>query len=585
MKRIYLDDEFRKFWDKIESKENFALMRSGDGEYAIMTGRRVKAREGWESPLGTISKLGYDLYESHQLLDSQVFYGISCPDCDREAYYWYSSNIPSRNRTFANLWVNSNYIEFKQRFANLQRDAVLIANYRAQGHALGRLSLVQSYFISDDCFSFWENDALLMLEQIKRDVGSRNNLLYVISAGPMSGPIIAELYKHNPHNCYIDFGSSIDSFYREKVTRPYMDINNKYAQRNCWMDSPQDTSFDVSVIMNVYKHPASLESQLIAIENQTLKAKEILLYQDGTGDTITIPQHLRSRFNVIEIGDINKGVWERFYFAERKAQSTYVCVLDDDTIPGRRWLENCHASMLQQEGLYGTIGVLLKEPRKYPYKAGEYWKRIGWANPNIYTVEVDFVGHAWFFKREWLQYLIEAPQEIQYKVAGEDMGFSFQLQKHGISTFVPPHPDGELDFFGSNPVTAATLGTQEGKVYSQKDSKRLFNKVVNILMDKGWNTLQSRSKYLFTLNWNVEKEGYNHTIYLLFYIPLISYVFTKKRKFSFLTIYRRARKTVYSLFGILPVLRVLSRKRKQYVYLFGIILLFTIEREPICIEI
>lgn len=564
MSRIYLDDEFQKFWSKIESAENFTLMRSGNGEYAIMVGRRVRGREGWESPSGTISKLGRDLYVSHQLEDSSVYYGISCPDCDREAYYWYSSHVPNTNRTFANLWVNCNYPTFVQRFSTLQRDAVLITNYRAKGHTIGKLSVLQHYVVSDDCFSFWEQEAEHMLAQIKRDMGDKKNILYVVSAGPMSGAIIADLYKYNPHNCYIDFGSAIDGFYRKNITRSYMIAGNEYAERRCYMDNPQKTHFDVSVVMNLYKHPEGLEEQLQAVESQNLKPKEILLYQDGTSDTISIPEHLVSRFTVIDISPCNVGVWGRFYFAQRYATGSYICVLDDDTIPGRRWLENCHFAMQEQEGLYGTVGVVLDDARKYPYENSLYWRRIGWCNPNIHTVEVDFVGHSWFFKKEWLQWLLEAPKEIQLKIAGEDMAFSYQLQKHGIKTFVPPHPERELDLFGSIPHRAKKLGTQKDKISQHHESSRVFNKAVNILIDKGWKLMKERDRYQFNTVWNMESgKEYVRKVYLFKYIPLFYESSDGKRSFAIISVYKKRRRSTVYLCGFIPIIVIRWRNRKN----------------------
>jgi hypothetical protein len=36
----------------------------------------------------------------------------------------------------------------------------------------------------------------------------------------------------------------------------------------------------------------------------------------------------------------NLGVWSRFAYA-LNAKTKYVCVFDDDTIPGNNWLKNC----------------------------------------------------------------------------------------------------------------------------------------------------------------------------------------------------------------------------------------------------
>lgn len=487
MNKIFLKDEFNKFWSKIENKENFTLFRGGDGERSIMLGEHVVAQEGWKSP-DYVSKLGISLLNSLTLDYKNIYYGISCPCCDSPAYYWYSTRIKNKNTTFANLWVNANYQNFIAKFGTLKRDAILIANYRAKDKKIGNLNILKHYEIDDDCINFWENNAPAMIEQIKKDFGDKNDLLYVLSAGPMSSPIIVELYKNNPNNCYIDFGSAIDIYYRKNISRPYMIENNIYAKRNCWMYNPYSTNFDVSVVLNLYKRPQNLELQLDALDKQTLKPKEVLLYQDGTGDTVKIPENIKDRFNLIEISEENKGVWARFDFAKRIVQNEYVCVFDDDTICGSRWLENCHSNMMEEEGLYGTIGILLTEQIKsnYPYRG---FFRVGWDGFIEDRTQVDFVGHSWFFKKSWLEYLFEAPQVIkQYKLVGEDMAFSYQLQKKDIKTFVPPHPKSNLDLFGSMPLLALELGTSKEAVSYATGASGDMNEAINFLLNNGWKT-------------------------------------------------------------------------------------------------
>ena len=70
---------------------------------------------------------------------------------------------------------------------------------------------------------------------------------------------------------------------------------------------------------------------------------------------------------------------------------------DDDTIPGKKWFENCLETIKQNEGLLGTQGLRFKSKTRYSPNIC-----IGWDNPNIKTEKVDIVGHCWFFKREWL---------------------------------------------------------------------------------------------------------------------------------------------------------------------------------------
>lgn len=495
MDKIFLDKEFDKFWEKLSNGENFSLLRYGDGERSIMVGKSVTAQEGWVAP-DYVSPLGEALLTTLNLRDENIYYGISCPCCDSSAYYWYSTRIKSKNRTFANLFVNCNYKKFINQFSSLKRDAIFIGNYRAENAKIGNLNILKYYSVNDDCFSFWENEAKNMIEQIKKDYGNKNNLLYVISAGPMSEPIITSLFKNNPNNCYIDFGSSIDKYIHCKQTRPYMDENTIYASKSCYMENPKTADFDVSVVLNLYKRPEALALQLEKVQNQTLKPKEILLFQDRTDGNyeIEISTEFKEKFDVVNISKKNCGVWERFKFAQ-KAKSKYVCVFDDDTIPGNRWLENCHKNMLENEGLYGAIGIVFEDPTLYP-KSGFF--RVGWDGEIDRITQVDFVGHSWFFKKDWIEYLFEDTEDFQkFKTAAEDMCFSSQLKKYGIKTFVPPHPLTNKALFGSLPEYASKFGSSSVALWLTSSNFSKMNIALKQLLSTGWCPLiQSKPDYV-----------------------------------------------------------------------------------------
>lgn len=487
---IYLNDEFEKIWTKIEQNENFALLRFGDGERAIMQGRSVTAQEGWKSPK-YISQLGKDLLNSLQINDDNFFYGISCPCCDKEAYYWYSTRITNKNRTFANLFVNKNYQKFLKKFESLNRDCVVIGNHEGQNSKIANLNILKYYPIPDNCFDFWEKKGKNLLKQIKCDFGNKNDLLYVVSAGPLSEPIITELFRNNPHNCYIDFGSSVDKWIHNKQTRPYEDSKSEYAQKNCKMHNPRTTDFDISVVLTLYKRPQYLEQQLKALEKQSVKPKEILLFQDkATGTDISIPNNLT--FDKIEIAKTNIGVWGRFDFARQNAKSRYVCIFDDDTIPGSRWLENCLSESLKRKGLYGGIGIICKNDK---YEDNSFY-RTGWSNNTEITMEVDFVGHSWFLEKNWLEWLFENTEKFQkYKICGEDMTLSFKLQEHNINTYVPPQPINKIELTSSLYGTKA--GTDKNSLFVNNGYTKM-NEIFNLLIQEGFLTLKYRNELLYS---------------------------------------------------------------------------------------
>lgn len=206
----------------------------------------------------------------------------------------------------------------------------------------------------------------------------------------------------------------------------------------------------ITVILNGYKRKENLTEQYRALQNQTIKPSETLLWYNSPeeGDyNYELGRHIP-----VAYCNYNFGVWARFAFA-LLAKSEYVCIFDDDTIPGSKWLENCYSTMQQHEGLLGTVGLLYTNPSPAESVYCSYYEpyvRYGWPNPTEEVKQVDLVGHSWFFKKEWLQdYWREIPSP-KYNLCGEDMHFSYILQKYtGLNTYVPPHPVGDREMWGS----------------------------------------------------------------------------------------------------------------------------------------
>ena len=114
---------------------------------------------------------------------------------------------------------------------------------------------------------------------------------------------------------------------------------------------------EVSVILNGFRRPFSLEKQYQAVKAQSIPAKEIFFWKNHPeNDT----EFYLSQYKDIAIAanNANYGVWARFAFA-LNSTADYICVLDDDTIPSEKWFENCiNCIENENNGLYGTIGVI-----------------------------------------------------------------------------------------------------------------------------------------------------------------------------------------------------------------------------------
>ncbi|SFS83142.1 Glycosyl transferase family 2 [Succinivibrio dextrinosolvens] len=247
---------------------------------------------------------------------------------------------------------------------------------------------------------------------------------------------------------------------------------------------------DVTVILTAYKRIDSLRSQIDSLKKQSFLPKEIWLFQDKVNKdyTITLEKSLLDEFDNVFIATDNIGVWGRFDFA-RKVHTKYVCIFDDDTIPGSRWIENCMENMKKQRGIYGAIGVAVLNSNNYPYSG---YCRVGWQRPNSETCMVDFVGHSWFFEKEWLHYMFDEAKDMKkYKYAAEDMSLSYAALLHGINTYVPAHPFSNYDLWGSKPDLGTILGQNNVSLSGNGNDIRM-NNAIKELEVKGWNFVYKR---------------------------------------------------------------------------------------------
>jgi len=223
-------------------------------------------------------------------------------------------------------------------------------------------------------------------------------------------------------------------------------------------------SESITVVLSGYKRQ-HLKEQVDAIRNQSVPVKEIFYWQN-TVPGFSYEEETYSELNSA-LSNYNYGVWARFAYA-LNAKTDYVCVLDDDTIPGSRWLENCLNTHKTHPGLLGGIGLRFKDGTYTldQLSDGKY-TRYGWdSNPicvgnNLEPVDVDIVGHSWFFARDLLSvFWREIPAQHWTMLCGEDIHFSHMIQKYtDMKTYVPPHPSNDTSMWSS--LKAALYGSDQ----------------------------------------------------------------------------------------------------------------------------
>ena len=151
---------------------------------------------------------------------------------------------------------------------------------------------------------------------------------------------------------------------------------------------------DITVILNCYRRPHNLKMQIEALRNQNIRPKQIWLWINYHEDNKDFDPSILDVDRVFK-NDFNWKFYGRFA-AALLVDTEYIAIYDDDTVPGRRWHENCLNTMKTHEGILGSAGIILKSKQYINHD------RCGWPTQNSEVTEVDLVGHAWRGYTIWL---------------------------------------------------------------------------------------------------------------------------------------------------------------------------------------
>lgn len=240
---------------------------------------------------------------------------------------------------------------------------------------------------------------------------------------------------------------------------------------------------NISVILNVYKRPYTLELQIEAIKNQSIKidSEDIHVWYNMSDIEQFLPKDEK-----IKTYECN---WNTKFFGRFLIplilKTEYIAIFDDDTIPQKDWFKNCLDTIQNPEtnGILGGSGVILYQKSYKPFI------KVGWNGIHSNKTErVDLVGHAWFFRQEWAKYLwYEKPYSWDN---GEDIMFSYLAQKYGnINTFVPPHPEDNKNLWSSDFQKGVEIGNDKNASWLKNSHYNERDKICEYCINNGWKTV------------------------------------------------------------------------------------------------
>lgn len=244
---------------------------------------------------------------------------------------------------------------------------------------------------------------------------------------------------------------------------------------------------DYSVVIGLYNGYEWLDKIILSIENQTIKPKKIIVWINNNENKLFYYEKYKYEKQEIQFIQTNKneGVYSRFT-ASLLCDTNRILVLDDDTIPGSKWIENCYNTIdyVGENSIIGYRGIRLKSDALYDVEAYE--------KGTTETTEVDLCGHAWFVTRKQVLAMFEDIPVNYFN--GEDTHISAINQiKFGTKTYIPKQLISDPQTWGS---TMQHLGAQAGRLSTSLGPVEHFNqrKQVNeAWIRKGWKPLYARA--------------------------------------------------------------------------------------------
>ncbi len=234
----------------------------------------------------------------------------------------------------------------------------------------------------------------------------------------------------------------------------------------------------ITVILTAYRRVEYLAEQIKAIRAQTQSPFEIWVWTNASPDQLVDISLLADR---VVVSNTNWLFWGRFALGNL-ARTAYVAFFDDDILPQPRWFENCLNTISSgNDGILGGSGVLLPIEGGYSSKS-----KVGWNGRHLDEVaEVDLVGHAWFMRKEHLQFMWR--EEPHSWDNGEDIHLSYMALKHGgIRTYVPVHPENDSSLWSCRPDFGKVVGRKKVATFKTKEHRSVRSEITDRYRKDGW---------------------------------------------------------------------------------------------------
>jgi len=205
-------DDIKFIFEKLKSRQPFSFSKYADGEYKVLRNEFITNCDNWTFNPVEHSVEAKLLLDSYKYEHQDYYVGISCPCCQpMDHIEWMRQEVGTKNVTWANIFVNSNYpyfVEnFIQEFNRWEGRVILVANEEGIGKDL---PFKVNRYVPIRIGSWLNPDLEIIVDSMKAQAEVEDGQLFLFSAGPLGNILAHQLHMVNPRNTYIDIGSTIN---------------------------------------------------------------------------------------------------------------------------------------------------------------------------------------------------------------------------------------------------------------------------------------------------------------------------------------------------------------------------------------
>jgi len=252
----------------------------------------------------------------------------------------------------------------------------------------------------------------------------------------------------------------------------------------------------VTFVLSGFKRPHVMREQYDAIQAQTVKDFKVMYWVNAPGDSIDTFADCKDILekNDTVVANNDYGSWGRFVCA-LNTRTQFIHVVDDDTIPGPRWLENCIETYNEVGGgVLSTRGVIMTD-KDMDYPAPHSYKPVGWCAANEETTRVDMGCHSWFFDKNVLRAYFAAMPTFFPQRFGEDTHIAWAAKHHmNLNSYVPKHPKNDTSLWGSDFNKAVKYGEEACAISMDPHANAGMRQYWQFVKSQGYKTMVEENK-------------------------------------------------------------------------------------------